>query len=230
MSRDLYSSLSGAASAWSQIELIAHNIANVDTTGFKASRITFSLGGIDSHPLGQAYAESQGESIDPSDGVVVPDGIQSHLALQGDGYFVVQQAGQQLFTRDGRFSVGTDGRLVDSSGRELLGENGPITLEPGESFQVEPDGRLIGERSGEIDRIRIETAERVRPIGGNDLVPEGLRWRGSASVVQGGLERSNVDPMRAMVDLVAASRAFEAYQQAMRASDELDARLNQIGG
>lgn len=210
--------------------MLAHNIANVDTTGFKASRLTFSLSGPGGHPLGQAYAEEEGESTDPSDGAVVVDGVQSHLALQGMGSFVLEDREEVLLTRDGRFSISTDGFLVDASGMRVLGESGPIELVEGESFTVDTDGLVVGSKSGEIDMLRVETAESMTPIGSNHFVPEGTLARGSARVIQGGLERSNVDAMRAMVDLVAASRMFEAYQKAMAASDELDARLNRIGG
>lgn len=230
MSRDIFASLSGASAAWTQIELLAHNIANADTTGFKASRMSLSLSGERYHPLGESYAASEGETVDSSDGALVSDGVPTHLALQGEGFFVLQDGDETLYTRDGRFSIDTGGTLVDAGGLPVLGESGPITLEEGETFTIEPDGRIFGSKSGELDKIRIETADVVRPIGGNRAAPEGPRREGTARVTQGALERSNVDAMHAMVDLIAASRMFEAYQKAMEASDDLDARLYRMGG
>jgi flagellar basal-body rod protein FlgF len=230
MSRDLYTSLSGAAGAWTQIEMLAHNLANTNTTGFKASRLTFELGGPTDHPLGQVYAEQRGESVDQTDGALVPDGVPTHLALQGRGFFVVEDKGAVLLTRDGRFQPGPDGTLVDGTGRRLLGVDGPIRVPEGETLTVLQDGTVQGSESGELGRLRIETGQNVRPIGDNYFVAEGTLVHAGAQVVQGSLEQSNVDPMRLMTELVQASRMFEAYQKAMQASDELDARLNQIGG
>lgn len=230
MSRDLYASLSGAQGAWTQIEMLAHNLSNAHTTGFKASRMTFELTGPGEHPLGEAYAGARGESVDGRDGAVVPDGVPTHLALQGTGFFVLESEGAAVLTRDGRFSVRTDGALVDASGQRVLGEQGPLYLPEGEDFTVRPDGTIVASESGEIGRLRIETGAQVRPLGQNRFSAEGALVRGSATVLQGGLEQSNVDPMKAMVELVQAGRIFEAYQKAMQASDELDARLNRIGG
>jgi flagellar basal-body rod protein FlgF len=230
MSRDMYASLSGAAGAWTQIEMLAHNLSNTNTTGFKQSRLTFELGGPSGHPLGQAYAEQRGESIDPTDGALAPDGVSTHLALQGRGFFVVQDGPSVLLTRDGRFQPGPDGTLIDANGRRLLGVDGPVRVPEGEALTVLPDGTLQGSQSGEIGRLRIETGQNVTPIGDNYFVAEGTLVSAGGQVVQGSLEQSNVDPMRLMTELVQASRMFEAYQKAMQASDELDARLNQIGG
>jgi flagellar basal-body rod protein FlgF len=235
MSRDIYASLSGAAGAWTQIEMLAHNLANTNTTGFKQSRLTFELGGPSEHPLGQVYAEQRGESVDLTDGALMPDGVSTHLALQGRGFFVVEDGnsgkpGSVLLTRDGRFRMGPDGTLVDGTGRRLLGVDGPIRVPEEETLTILQDGTVQGSISGDIGRLRIETGQNVSPIGDNYFVSEGMLVPAGAQVIQGSLEQSNVDPMRLMTELVAASRMFEAYQKAMQASDELDARLNQIGG
>lgn len=229
MSRDLYASLSGAIGAWQSLEMVANNLANVDTTGFKAARLAFDLQGPNPHPLGQVYAAARTPERDDRDGAMVPDGVSTHLALRGRGYFVVEDGGQTVLTRDGRFGVSTDNELIDANGGKVLGEGGPITIPEGETIRVTEEGAIIGSKSGEIDRLQV-LAGPVEAIGANRFRATGELGPGDASVVQGALEASNVDALGAMVELVQASRYFEVYQKAMQASDELDARLNQIGG
>lgn len=230
MSRDLYPTLSGASGAWRSLELIANNLANASTTGFKAQRAASTLTGPTGHPLGQAYAEFRPPTVDERDGAVIRDDVPAHLALQGPGYFLVGTGDAALVTRDGRFALDGDRRLVDASGLALQGEHGSIVIPEGETFTVDAEGAVSGSSSGVLDRLRIVLPDGVRPVGGNRLVAEGALRPGAARVVQGALEGSNVDALSAMVELVQASRMFEAFQKAMQASDELDARLNQSGG
>jgi flagellar basal-body rod protein FlgF len=230
VSRDLYPALSGALGAWRSLEQVANNLANASTTGFKAQRSTFSLTGPPRHPLGQAYAEIRPAAVDERDGAVVPDGVPTHLALQGPGYFLVGGGEGAVVTRDGRFTLDGARQLVDPSGLAVQGQAGPIVVPEGETFAVDADGTVTGSSSGELDRLRIVLPDGLRAVGGNRFVAEGALRPGAAQVVQGALEGSNVDAVSAMVELVQASRYFEAFQKAMQASDELDARLNQSGG
>ncbi|MEQ1567717.1 MAG: flagellar hook-basal body complex protein [Myxococcota bacterium] len=229
MSRDLYSSLSGAVGAWKSIELVANNLANVNTTGFKASRVPFELDGPDPHPLGQVYAKAREPSRDARDGAPIADGVPTHFALQGPGYFVVRSGAETVLTRDGRFGVSPDRQLIDATGGVVQGQGGPIEIPEGETITVQSDGKVIGSVSGELDQLSIVDAE-VTALGSNRFRATGPVAQVAASVIQGALEGSNVDPLGAMVELVQASRYFEMFQKAMTASDELDARLNQIGG
>ena len=229
MSTDIYASLSGASAAWTNMEIVSNNLANVSTTGFKASRLAFESTSPARDKWAQAYATTSGERPDLRDGAVVSDGNPTHLALQGSGYFMVQDGDRPLFTRDGRFQIDAARRLVDTAGRPVLGAAGVIEIPEGETVRIDELGRIFGSLTGELDQVRIGDAE-VRAMGNNLFEPLGPTYAGSARVFQGGLEASNVDPLSAMVDLVQASRYFEAFQKAMQASDELDSRLNQTGG
>jgi flagellar basal body rod protein FlgG len=230
VSREIYASLSGAVSAWTQLDVLSANVANVNTTGYKAARVLFESVGPTDHPLGESYAMPRGQTFDGRDGVLVQDGITSHLALQGNGFFaLLDPIGGLVLTRDGRFGLDQLGRLTDSMGRPVMGESGPILLPEGESIRVAEDGSVYGSASGLLDRIQVVTGN-VRPIGGNLLTLDGPIVSGDARVIQGALETSNVDPLAAMVDLIQSTRYIEAFQKAMQASDSLDERLNQSGG
>ncbi|MEZ4239356.1 MAG: flagellar hook-basal body protein [Myxococcota bacterium] len=231
MSRDLYPALSGAVGAWNSLEQIANNLANVSTTGYRAQRSAFSVTGPDGHPLGQAYAKTRPAAVDERDGAVVRDDVSTHLALQGPGYFLVGSDGDApTVTRDGRFTLDAARRLVDAQGLPVQGDGGAIEIPEGETFTVAPDGAVTASESGLVGQLRIVLPDGLRALGGNKLEAVGGLRQGTAQVVQGALEASNVDPMSAMVDLVQASRIFDAFQKAMQASDELDGRLNQMGG
>ena len=206
----------------------ANNVANASTTGFKATRAFQEVIGPSLHLLGQVYATPRYGAFDNRDGTLIQDGVSTHLALRGPGFFVVEDGGTQVLTRDGRFATNKDGLLVDSVGRPVQGIGGSIEIPDGLPLRVAADGAVFaGER--EIARLSLVDGT-VEQLGLNTFRATGLLTLSAAEVVQGALEASNVNPVEAMVDLVQASRMFEAHQKAMQASDELDQRLNQFGG
>lgn len=221
--KDIYIALSGATAAWNQLSGIANNVANARTQGYREGRATFAL----AEDGGGHYAQSGQGAYSTADGALENDGIDTHLALRGDGFFALQDG---TYTRDGSFQLDAEGTLVSGDGVPVMVEGGPLQLQPGETLAVGPDGTVKGSRSGDLGKIDIVSLTGPAPLGGN-------RWAGSAgeapegtSVVQGALEGSNVDAMRGMVEMMEASRFFEAQQKAIQASDELHQRLNRIGG
>jgi flagellar basal body rod protein FlgG len=229
VSGDLYASLSGARAAWQDLDLLGNNVATASTTGFKADRISFAVVGPSGSPLAQAYAEGTTTSPDTTNGAIVPDGVGTHLALQGRGWFALSDPSGPMLTRDGRFSLNSDGVLVGQGGRPVMGRGGPIQVPEGETIQITEDGKVFGSKSGELDQVDVVDGA-VKALGDNLYVADGPLTSGDAQVIQGSLEASNVNPLSAMVDLIQASRYVEAYQKAMQASDELSARLNRVGG
>jgi flagellar basal-body rod protein FlgF len=216
--KEIYTALSGATAAARQVEILSNNIANATTQGFREERATFRL--FQGVPLVGDVGYSR------VDGELQRDGVPSHLALRGDGFFTL---GDGSFTRDGDFRVDSDGTLVTREGTAVLGDSGPIRLDPKEDFTVTLDGKVTGSTSGEVGRVLVSTVAGGVPLGGN-------RWSGSGTptddvqVVQGAREGSNADPMRSMVELIEASRFFEMQQKVLQTSDELRGRLNQIKG
>lgn len=229
MSREIYAGLAGATATWVQMDVAANNLANASTTGYRAGRVAFRLDGSNPGTLGQSYAGATEVALRLEDGALQPDGDPLHVALSGRGFFVVDDPGGATLTRDGRFTLDVDGRLTTLDGAAVLGEGGPIQLAPGETLRITEDGRVFGSVGGELDRLRLVDAV-VEPAGGNRLRPVGGMSEARPTVHQGALEGSNVDAMRVMVELMEAGRHFEAYDKAMRASDEADARLNRLGG
>lgn len=229
MSRDLYAAFSGASAAWRQLEVLSNNIANANTAGFREGRVSFSLAAGDpSSPIGAAFAQADGMGYSKEDGALIQDGVSTHLALRGNGFFALEDGS---YTRDGAFRVDADGTLVSADGTAVVTDTGPVRLDPGESLSVSADGVVTGSRNGEIGRLRIVSLAGEAPAGGN-------RWTGTPTpvadgaitVIQGAREGSNADPLRGMVELIEASKFFEAQQKAMQASDEMRQRLNRLQG
>lgn len=224
MGREVYSALSGAQTAWRQLETVSNNLANVSTSGYRAQRVSFATTGTGG--LGNAYAIVSGVGVDETDGALINDASPSHLALRGPGMFVL---GDGSYTRDGSFRVDGEGQIVTQDGTPVLGDAGPIQVDPKETFTVGLDGTVTGSSSGAVGKLKLVQLSQPQPLGGN-------RWSGTAAategttVIQGALEGSNVDPMRGMAEMMEATRFFEAQQKVMQTSDEMQQRLNRTGG
>ncbi len=237
MSRDIFPSLSGAIASARQIELVANNVANQSTVGFKAQRGTFEQVNRSFEPLANSYVKLSPGYPDLSDGPLIEDGGETHLALQGRGFLVVEGGegqGGQLLCRGGALRLDRDGFLVTDRGEKVLGESGPIQVPENEHITVDQAGKVSTTRGDELAQLRL-----VVPSGPPGSVEElgGTRWLARAGtrpatevvVVQGALEGSNTNPVKEMVDLIQATRYFELYQKAMQTSDELDGRMYATG-
>ncbi|MCP4810567.1 MAG: flagellar hook-basal body protein [Proteobacteria bacterium] len=230
MSRDIYTSLSGAQAAWREMEVLANNVANTNTAGFRAGKVAFTVDGEGDGPLGKTHVGIEQVAVDQSQGALRGSSDPGHLAVDGEGFFQVQVGDRQLLTRDGSFRIDESGRMVNGAGHPVLGEGGPIQLEAGEAYSVGIDGKVIGDVSGEVGKIRLVMADVIEPAGTNLYQFQGDTREADGSIRQFHLEGSNADPVASMVELMQNSRYFEAYQKAMQTSDELDSRANRSGG
>ncbi|MDZ7338312.1 MAG: flagellar hook-basal body protein [candidate division KSB1 bacterium] len=210
-------------------DLIANNLANVSTAGYKSSKLFISLleqaeGGFEFH--------SQ-EALDLSQGALKKTDNPWDLALEGPGFFVVQSARGTFLTRNGAFALDAEGNLVTHDGAFVLGERGKIAV--GEGVSISAKGEVI--KDGVIiDRLRIVSFADARAI---ERCGQGLFAVPSENVVteipaetrvhQGYLEQSNVDPLREMVAMMYAFRLFEADAKALKSQDDtLGRAVNEV--
>ena len=230
MSSPIYSSLSGAKAAWREMEMVSNNLANATSDGFKAHRLALKANRVSPEVLGNSFVKVAETVSDMSDGTLETTGVETHLALRGRGFFVVQGDDGPVLQRNGNFTIDSEGRLVNQRGQRVMTEAGALEIPDRERMVIDQDGVVRTDQGGEIGRLRIvDTAEAV-PIGHG-------QWRSDdalgpadpeVKVIQGALEKSNVDPMRAMVELMEASRYFETYQKAIQTTDELDGKANEM--
>ena len=230
MSHSIYPALSGAKVVWDQMEMLSNNLANATSDGFKQHRMALSSERVSPEVLGNSYVKVAETVHDMSDGSLATTGVDTHLALRGRAFFMVQGEDGPVLQRSGNFKIDNEGRMVNHRGQLLLGEAGPIEIPDRERMVIDKDGVVRTDQGGELDRIKLVDAAAVSPIGQGQWRADGPVGPVADNVVvlQGSLEKSNVDPIKGMVELVEASRYFEAYQKTMQTSDELDGKANEM--
>jgi flagellar basal-body rod protein FlgF len=226
-----------------QLDILANNIANVSTPGFQAERLAFQTLVSDRarSPMldgaGQkiSFAADKGVWRDTRAGAIDRTGEAFDIALMGPGYFAVQSEDGERFTRSGSFRPDAQGRLTLANGALLLQDNGtPITLPPGETaFEIDRRGTISG-KDGPVGRIRVVTFEddqALRKIGDSlyetDAEPRAADAR--SVVAQGMIERSNVQPVVEISQLIDLTRRYQStarmveqeHERARRAIEKL---------
>ncbi len=193
-------------------EIVANNLANVSTDGFKAQRVFAQLlDGV--RPVAQATS-------DLSTGNLRQTGNVLDVAVDGEGFFVVQTPDGERYTRGGALRLDEKHQLVDTDGRALIGEKGtPLKLLSG-PIEISKTGEVT--QNGQIvDRLRMESAPKNAQLerqGETLWVPPTTRAPmkpDARNVKQGYLEESNVNSMSALVDMVAVQRAYASVQKAI---------------
>jgi len=207
----LSSAAAGMRLQSNRLDVIAQNLANASTTGYRERVWTAATFG---DRLGSAVTEQ------PRQGALRRTGVATDLALVGEGYFAVAAPDGVRYTRDGRISIGSDGCLCDANGNRLLGALGPALYPRG--AHVEPDGRIMAD-GRVVDRLRVvnfSPANLTSQGSYLEALPGAVPTRASATVHSGYLEDSTVDPIAEMTSLVAAERAYEANQKTAQRADE----------
>jgi flagellar basal-body rod protein FlgF len=231
----MYTAASGMAAYQSKLDVLANNLANVDTPGFKADLFTLIPSGVS--PLDLSGTTSPTGSVepgptvlDPSPGVLKHTGNPLDLAIVGPGLFVVQTPQRIAYTRAGNFSRSADGYLVTPEGFQVLGSDGPVRVAE-QGFTVDARGQVSSVAgtgpAGAEGQLRIvagPTPGSLVKFGANLYVPADGAGDPpvlpEANIVQGAIEASNVNVVRSMVDILVTMRSFEAYQRTIQAIDQ----------
>lgn len=231
MDAAMYKALSGAVVQMRRLEVTAQDLANVNTSGYKGQRLSFSevLANRlppDERPGGLVAVAGQRTNL--GQGEIQGTANPFNLALEGDGFFVVQTSRGERYTRNGAFTQKADGTLITSQGDAVLGDGGPIQI-TGARMEVAGDGTITSDdgQVGKIRVVRFADSRQVAKEGANLLVtaPSNVREAGDARVLQGSLEQSNVNPIDGMVSLIALNRQFEASQRAMTLMDSVTQKM-----
>jgi len=246
--RGVYTAAAGMVNQRERLDVIADNLANIDTVAFKRaepiSRGFYQVFAeeIARFPSGRGSEEIPGggsaldsTSGDFSPGSVVDTGNPLDVAIDGPGFFVVRTPSGERYTRAGNFSLNFDGRLVTQSGYSVLGEQGPIMV-MGETVEISPGGDVMVDGAA-AERIRIVDFPRPDSLTkyGRNLygAVESIRRTGvpvaAPNLRVGALESSNVNPLTELVSMMDAARSYEANQKVILALNEsLDAAVNEI--
>lgn len=241
--RALYVAAAGMRAQQVQTEAAAHNLANLNTPGFKRGHAAFRE--VLEQELGQGVRVAATE-VDAAPGALVATGRPLDLAVAGAGLFRLQAAdGSERYTRAGTFTVGPDGILRGPGGLPVLGEAGPLAVPPGTAaVRLAPDGTLLAAAAGQPERAAGRLTLAVFPEPGG-LAPQGENlwaWTpaagapavappgtaGAGALVPGVLEQSNVDLGTEMAGLIKAQRLFQFNAKALQMADEMFGIANGI--
>jgi flagellar basal-body rod protein FlgF len=244
--RGIYTAASGMVSESLRTDAIANNMANVDTTGYKRDiTITKDFGSMlikrvadGPHPsdigsMGYGSVVDEIATIHDA-GQIRPTGNPLDLAVNGQGYFTVQTPNGLRYTRSGSFYRSSQGNLVTADGYSVMGTNGPIRL-TGNRIVISSDGvvRVDGVPTSQLQLMEFANDQMALRKEGNSLyAPTGAQQpaRATGSVEQGSIERSNVNVVTEMINLIAGYRAYEINGKSVQAHDSiLDKAVNEVG-
>lgn len=241
----LYLSTAGARAQSTRQDVIANNVANVDTTGFRrqylAARARLdhlaefgaapSIRPNDPRQIGGGVQVFKTYSDLATPGVVKPSSSPLHMAIEGKGFFRVRNGSETFLTRDGSFSLDEKGTLLASGGtaQVLTAEGTTITIDPNLPFDVTPDNQVVqeGKSLGTLDVVLPRHPDTLEHRGRNLLAGDGQTIAADARVKQYLLEGSNVEPVREMTDLIQAARAFEINVNMVQLQNDTLAQLIQ---
>ena len=225
MDRGLYIAASGMLAEMARQDLLANDLANVSTPGYKpdrASQRTFqevmlanTRTGQQIGPLGSGAAIAH-QVTDLTGAPIKDTGEPLDFAITGDGFFAVRTAQGTRYTRNGSFQTGPNGQLVDQLGN-------PVLTQGGGTIRVARDGTVP------TNRLGVFNVTNPRKIG--DAMFSGTAaGRGAGAIRAGALESSGVDPTRTTVDMMASLRAYESGQKVIQTIDQtLDKASGQVG-
>ena len=252
MMRGMYTAASGMMAQQVNIDNIANNLANVQTNSFKQSRVDFqdllyahtqdpntdATGGTQ---IGMGTRAGATQKIF-TQGSVANTGVNSDVAIQGEGFFrVTMPNGETAYTRDGSFKLDGEGNLITQSGYKT----GVTIPKDMTDFEIRPDGEVWAQGINDTEKKKIgdfQVARFLNPaglkaIGGNLYTATDVAGaitvgkpgeNGLGVLAQGHLEKSNVNVVMEMMNIVQAQRAYEMAQKGVQAADEMTRMANQL--
>lgn len=243
MDNAIYTALGGANAALNRQAIISNNLANVNTTGFRAQ-----LSAMRAAPVtgpGMATRTLVAESVpgfNAQSGAHYSTGRPLDVALSDSGWLsVALPDGTEAYTRDGHIQIDREGQLR-VGGHTLLGESGPLMVPPQSALTIAPDGTIaalgMGDKPDEISqagRIKMVNAGAGSLVRGDDglfrpragspqILPQSTEVRLTSEM----LESSNVNPVKSMVEMIATGRGFDMHMKIISTVDSNEKRANQL--
>jgi flagellar basal-body rod protein FlgF len=231
------SAASGMRARMESLEMLANNLANASTGGYKSDREFYGLyvspdaataeeDGITGSPDHLPVIESQ--YTDYSQGIIRATGSPLDFALSGRGFFAVNGPTGPLYTRNGSFRLSASGKLITSDGFDVLGKGGkPIQSRSNSPLEVGLDGAILqdGQSLGQIETFSFDEPVQLGKQGMNyfhQIDPKTTPGASSAEIHQGKLESSNVGSADSAVRLISVMRQFEMLSKAVNIGAEMD--------
>lgn len=245
MSDGLYTAMSGGMGTSKKLDITSHNLANIDTTSYKKDKtifksqvpkVEFDLLDVQAEdvemPAKVFHIDKHNVVVDEtftdfSQGSFKKTDNPFDIAIQGDGFFKIETPQGVRYTRNGTFAVSNDNKLVTVDGYKVLDENNNEITISGTNFKVNDSGTIFANDTEvaklaviEIDSKQIEKTEKTFYKSINQNIQENKAQ--NASLHQGFLETSNVNPIEEMVNLISLHRTFELNTRLIETYGELN--------
>ncbi len=233
MIKSIYSTAQNMQVKMKDMEIVANNLANINSTGFKREL-----------PFAEILTREENSELkqmtDFREGVAISTGNQYDFSLSGDGFFVVETEEGNELTRNGKFMLSDDGYLVNEKGNKVLGQKGPIDLseilfDPSKSLRVASNGEIqVGDKI--LDKFlvgKIESQENLLRNADQSFIYEngdfGQADETEYAISQGYIEESNVNPIQEMQAMIELNRSFESSQRLIQNFDQHLGKVNESG-
>ncbi len=242
MKTAFYTGASGLVAYQESMDVIGNNIANVNTTGYKAQKTAFSqllatrMNTNEDPPLVGTGVRTVYKGIDASGGALIASEGSMDLAISGDGWFCVESGSQKKYTRDGNFSIslsGTNAYLVNQSGDFVLDSTGKQISAAVDAKKSTVDTDAL------LDKVGVFTftnPEALTPVSSNCYLENNYTGaakaatKGECTVIKGYLEQADVSLTDEMVALITAQRGYQISARIVQTADEVEQASNSLRG
>ena len=229
MDRMIYLSMTGAKATMQRQEVLANNLANASTPGFRAELTAFRAVPVQgSGAATRVYALESTPGYNAEPGAVQATGRNLDIAMKGNTWLAVQGLdGTEAYTRGGALDVNNEGVLVTKTGLTVMGDGGPVTIPANAQVQIAPDGTIsaaVGNAKPQsVGKLKLVTPETPLTRGEDGLFRGAngdLSADPEARVQDSALEGSNVSPVETMIAMIAAARQFEQQMKMVHSAQE----------
>lgn len=248
MDRLIYTAMTGASQTLEQQTVIANNLANVSTAGFRAQLAAFRAvpmnfgDGTTIDPTTRTFVLSSTPGADFTPGPISHTGNPLDVAVQGPGWLAVQTPdGNEAYTRAGNLHVDENGQLVTASNLPVTGSGGPISIPPGAEVTIGTDGTISALTPGDpptavavVDQIKLVNPAPASMLRGDDGL---FRTVGgdadtdadpNVTLASGAVEGSNVNAVAAMVSMISNARQFQMQTKLLQTAEQNEQSANQL--
>ena len=242
MDRMIYVAMTGAKHTLEQQAVVANNLANVSTTGYRAAASAFRAVPVEGEGMPtRAFVVSSTPGANFASGPLQGTGRELDVALQGPGWIAVQmENGSEAYTRNGSLQVGPNGMLQTRGGLNVLGESGPISVPPDSTISIARQGTVSVVSAvpppntvNAIGRIKLVNPDEKLMVRGDDglfRMVNGASDQADPNValVSGTLEGSNVSVVEEMISMISLARQFDLQMQLLSNAQKNAAQASQI--
>jgi flagellar basal-body rod protein FlgF len=240
MDRVIYTGMTGAKHLMYRQETLAQNLANANTTGYRADVVALRAVPARGQEAGtRVFTVETTIGSDFSPGPMTATGRSLDVAIQGPGWLAVQAPdGAEAYTRAGSLQIGADGTLQLANGLPVQGDGGPIAIPADAHVQIAPDGTVSVKTAGQVAVTTVGRLKLVNPPqeelikGGDGLFRlksgDPAEADPSVRVAEGTLEGSNVNVVESMIGMIAAARQFELQMKLLSSAEQNEQKANTV--